>query len=163
VRQSQRLRPLSLNLHSSTPMQLLESIKLGVDRSSTLRLVTQATTKATPWWFELGLRLGEPPNLKVHLEGHVTFPHFRDVNILIEVFLRWCPSTLLSTFLLTPFWISYFMIDKAHSFTLCFCVLNIRGFIICVFCFHPMLSLGVFYKRPSFDHLFFFFGVYFEF
>ncbi len=88
MRQSQCLRPPSLNLHSSTLMQLLESIKLGVDRSSTLRLVTQATTKATPQWFELGLRLGEPPNLKVHLERHVTFPHFRDVNILVEVFPR---------------------------------------------------------------------------
>jgi hypothetical protein len=160
MRQSQRLRPPSLNLHSLTLMQLLESIKLGVDLSSTLRLVTQATTKATPRWFELGLRLGEPPNLKVHLEGHVTFPHFRDVNILVEVFPWWCPSTLLST---CPFWISYFRIDKAHSFTLCFCVLNIGGFTICVFCFHPMRSLGVFSKCPSFDHLFFFFGVYFEF
>lgn len=41
----------------------------------------------TPWWFGLGPQLGKPPCSKVHLEWHVIFPHVKDVNVLVHVYL----------------------------------------------------------------------------
>jgi hypothetical protein len=71
--------------------------------------------KATPQWPKLGPQLGESFHLKVRLEGHVTLPHFKDVNIFIDVTLGWPPLA----FLLTPFpstygGINYFPIKGAH-------------------------------------------------
>jgi hypothetical protein len=34
---------------------------------------------------DLGPNYVNPLRLKVWLKGHVTFPHFRDVNILIDI------------------------------------------------------------------------------
>ncbi len=56
-----------------------------------------------------------PPHLRVRLERHVTFPHFENINVLVDIFPRWSPSTLLPFFLSTPFWINYFLINKVHS------------------------------------------------
>ncbi len=67
-------------------------------------------------WFELEPQLDESQHLKVYLEGHVTLPHFSDVNILVDVILKWPPSTLLPTSLSWPnSEISYFLIKRAHS------------------------------------------------
>lgn len=57
----------------------------GFKPCPTLRLVTQVTVRATPWWSGLGPQLNEPSHLKVRLGSHVTLVHFEDVNILIEV------------------------------------------------------------------------------
>jgi hypothetical protein len=68
-----------------------EYVKLEIEPNPTLRFSTQATMGAAPWWSRLGPRLGEPLHLKVRLEWHVTLPHFKDVNILVDVFPRWPP------------------------------------------------------------------------
>ncbi len=68
-------------------MQLVNVVKLKVKPNPTLKLTTQAATKATPQWPKLGPQLSESFHLKVCLEGHVTLPHFRDVNIFIDVTL----------------------------------------------------------------------------
>jgi hypothetical protein len=89
-----------------------ESIKLRVTPSPTLRLVTQAAMGATPWWFKLGPRLCE--SLKAHVEGHVILPHFRDVNVLVDVTLGWPPLALPPISLFWPNGGSYFLIKGAH-------------------------------------------------
>jgi len=60
-------------------------VKLRVKPSPTLRLAIQAAMGATIQWFGVKPQLGESFHLKVHLEGHVTLPHFKDVNILVDV------------------------------------------------------------------------------
>ncbi len=92
-----------------------EYVKLGVELSPTLRFVTQTATGVALRWSKLGRWLGKPPHLKVCLEGHVTLPWFRDVNIFVDVYLGWLPLAFSpSSSLSTPFWISYFLIDKCH-------------------------------------------------
>jgi hypothetical protein len=113
--------PQASNPHLPTPMQLFkpsltstyvyEHVKLGVEPNPTLRLITQATTWATPWWSELGFRLSKPPHLRVRLEGHVTLPHFRNVNVLTNVSLGWPPLAFSPPF----FWTNYFLIDRTDS------------------------------------------------
>ncbi len=80
-----------------------ESIKLRVETNPTLRLITQVATKATPQWFGFGPWQSEPPHLRVHLEGHVTLPHFKDVNIFVDVSTRWTPLVFSPTFVSTLF------------------------------------------------------------
>jgi len=64
-----------------------ESIKLRVEPSPTFKLVTQATMGATPGWSRLGPKLNEPPLFTIYLKRHVVLPHFRDVNIFVDISL----------------------------------------------------------------------------
>lgn len=74
------LKPLLL-----APMQVMSDVKLGVESNPTLIFVTQFITKATLWWSKLGPWLNELPHLGFHLERHVILPHYRDVNIFVDV------------------------------------------------------------------------------
>ncbi len=51
--------------------------------------------KGTLRWFGLGPQLNEP----LHFERFVIHPHFRDVNILIDITQGWTP---LRTFAIFP-------------------------------------------------------------
>jgi hypothetical protein len=66
-------------------MQLMSVVKLRIKLNPTLRFAIQAAMGAAPQWVGLGPQLAESFHLRVHLEGHVTLPHFRDVNILVDV------------------------------------------------------------------------------
>jgi hypothetical protein len=86
--QGQHLRPLFLKPSFIGTYVAHEFAKQKVELSPTHRFVTQATTRAALQWSKLGRKLGEPPHLRVRLEGHVTLPHFKNVNIFVDVFLR---------------------------------------------------------------------------
>jgi hypothetical protein len=79
------LGPPSSNPTSLAPMRLMSVVKLRSKSNRTLRFAIQAGMGAAPQWFGLGPQLGESFHLRVHLERHVTLPHFRDVNILVDV------------------------------------------------------------------------------
>jgi hypothetical protein len=84
-------------------MWFVNVVKLKVEPNQIIRLATQAAT------------LDESFHLRVHLEWHVLFPHFRDVNVL-DVILEWPPLAFPPIFPLQPSdGISYFLIKKAHS------------------------------------------------
>jgi hypothetical protein len=54
--------------------------------------------------------------LKVHIEGHVPFLHFKDANVLVDVISEWPALALPPTFPLRPNGgINYFSIKGAHS------------------------------------------------
>ncbi len=93
-----------------------ESIKPGVEPNPTLTLITQpvatvaSCSKLGPW-------LGESSHLRVYLKGHVSLPHFRNVNVFVDVTLGWSPLALSPTsFLWTNSGFSYFPIEKAHLY-----------------------------------------------
>jgi hypothetical protein len=65
-----------------------EFVKPVIEPNPTFRLITQATMGATPWWFGLGLQLNESSHLRVCSKGHIIVPHFRDVNVFIDVTLK---------------------------------------------------------------------------
>ncbi len=133
-----------------------ESIKLRVETNPTLRLVIQVVMGVAPQWFRFGLQLGESSHLRVHLKRHVTFPFFRNVNILIHSTLGWPPLAFSPTSLLQPNdGINYFPI-KRGPFALCLYVLNVGGITECVFHFHLVHSLLAFSLilpvQPSFPY-----------
>jgi hypothetical protein len=66
-------------------MRVMNVVKPRVKPSPTLRLAIQATMGAAVQWFGLGPQLGESFHLRVHLEGHVTPPHSKDADILVDV------------------------------------------------------------------------------
>jgi hypothetical protein len=66
-------------------MRLMNVVKPRVKPSPTLRHAIQATMGAAMQWFGFRPQLGESFHLRVHLEGHVTLPHFRNVNIFVDV------------------------------------------------------------------------------
>ncbi len=113
--------PFFKPLHTGTYVAC-EFIKPGVELNPTFKLTTQAITGATPRCSKLGPQLNEPPHFMIYLERHVTLPHFRDVNIIIDTFPEWPPLVLPSTSFLTLLvglatsWLK----EAIHTVSLCF-------------------------------------------
>lgn len=122
MHQGQHLKPPSSNPHLVAPMWLMNLSNLGVEPSPTLKFITQVIMGATPQWSRFGPRLSEPPHLRVHLERHVTIPHFRNVSIFVDISPWWLPSTFLSPCLSWPLFglIISRLTKPIHIVSLCF-------------------------------------------
>lgn len=134
-------------------MRVVSDVKRGVEPNTTLRFITQFVMKATLRWSKLGPWLIELPHLGFHLERHVILPHYRDVNIFVDVTLGWLPLGASVTFLslINNCVINYFH-DHKSPFVLCLCVFSTRGTIsgVCVF-----FTLCVFFECFFFSlHMF---------
>jgi len=106
--------------------------------------------------------------LGFHLERHVIFPHYRDVNIFVDVTLGGLPLGAFVTFLsLTNNCVISYFHDHKNPFVLCICVFSTKGTIlgVCVCVFYPMCFLLVFSlftsNVPPFS--FSFLGIHFKF
>lgn len=114
--------------------------------NTTLRFITQFVMKATLRWSKLGPWLIELPHLGFHLERHVILPHYRDVNIFVDVLWGDYPWVPLSLFFLwsTIVWLTTFMIIRAH---LCYAFVFLAQeelFQACVFFSPYVFSSSVF-------------------
>jgi hypothetical protein len=87
-------------------MQIMNGVKPKIEPSPTLRFVTQCAMKGSLRWFGLGHRLNEP----LHFERFVIHPHFRNVNILIDIIQGSMPLGTFVTFppLMNNLGITYF-------------------------------------------------------